>query len=140
MSTTINEILDAAFDAAKDVRISEKKCVKGENWATCSEEHLRAVLFDGFVEFSTSTCPQELLDIITAAAALFIRQTGHKVTNYSVAVRVSNTLKSEIEDLITDKRLGFTSVIEFVNDALRNRVDYFRDAQLLRNQRVRVKL
>ncbi|MHA2233553.1 MAG: hypothetical protein ACXAB4_13810 [Candidatus Hodarchaeales archaeon] len=137
MSTTINEILDVAFEAAKEVRISEKKGAKGENWATCSEEHLRAILFDGFVEFSTSTCSQELLDIIAAAAALFIRMTGQKATDYSVAVRVSNTLKSEIQDLIADKRLGFASVIEFVNEALRNRVDYFRDAQLLRNQRIR---
>ncbi|MFQ5980598.1 MAG: hypothetical protein ACE5OZ_20865 [Candidatus Heimdallarchaeota archaeon] len=138
MSSEINEILEAAFEAAKEVRNSEKTNAKGKDWAKCSESHLKTMLFDEIAAFCTSECPQELLDVMSAAALLFIRMTGRSVTNYSVAVRVSNALKEEIEILISDKRLGFGNVMEFVNDALRNRIDYYRDAQLMRKQRERV--
>lgn len=138
MSSDINEILEAAFEAAKEVRNSEKTDIKGKNWAEYSKHHLKTMLFDEIASFCTSECPQELLDVMSAAALLFIRMTGRSVANYSVAVRISNALKEEIEIVISDKRLGFDTVMEFANDALRNRIDYYRDAQLMRKQRERV--
>jgi hypothetical protein len=140
MNADINAILEAAFEAAKEVRTSEKKQTKGDDWTRCSSDHLRKRLFDEVASFCTSECPHELLDVISAAALLFIRMTDRPLTNYSVAVRVSNALKGEIEDLISDKRLGFDTVMEFVNDSLRNRIDYYRDIQLMQKQRERATL
>ncbi|MFW9917706.1 MAG: hypothetical protein ACFFGZ_19045 [Candidatus Thorarchaeota archaeon] len=98
---------------------------------------MRDILFDEIVDFTTSDCPRELLDVILTAAALFVEMTGAMTADYSVTVRISNALREEIETLISDRQLGYETVNEFVNDALRSRLDYFRDAQLLRRQRER---
>lgn len=140
MNSDINRILETAFEAAKEVRNTEKKQVKWNNWAGFPEELLKTTLFDEVAQFCMSDCPRELLDVISAAAALFIRMTGRPVMNYSIAVRVPNTLKEEIEELISDKQLGFETIIQFVNDALRSRIDYYRDIQLMRKQRERATL
>ncbi|MHA2273201.1 MAG: hypothetical protein ACXACI_15160 [Candidatus Hodarchaeales archaeon] len=140
MNSDINRILETAFEAAKEVRNTEKKDTNWDNWTGFPEELLRTTLFDEVAQFCISDCPRELLDVISAAAALFIRMTDRPVVNYSFAVRVSNTLKEEIEELISDKQLGFETIIQFVNDALRSRIDYYRDVQLMRKQRERATL
>lgn len=140
MNPDINRILETAFEAAKEVRNTEKKHTNWDSWTGFPEELLRTTLFDEVAQFCTSDRPRELLDVISAAAALFIRMTGRPIVNYSVAVRVSNALKEEIEELISDKQFGFDTIIEFVNDALRSRIDYYRDVQLMRKQRERATL
>ncbi len=135
MNSTINRILETAFEAAKEKRFFEPNDIQNEFPSGCSEQQLRDILFEEIVDFTTSDCPRELLDVILTAAALFVQMTGTMTADYSVSLRISNALREEIEALISDKQLGYETVNEFVNDALRSRLDYFRDFQLLRRQR-----
>lgn len=137
MNSTINRILETAFEAAKEKRFFEPNNVQDEFPSGCSEQQLRDLLFEEVVDFTTSDCPRELLDVILTAAALFVEMTGTITADYAVTMRISNALREEIEALISDRQLGYDAVNEFVNDALRSRLDYFRDFQLLRRQKER---